>query len=206
VANNDKKEKPTLRTRGRRRSDRFTPEQRSRCMSRIRGKNTKPELVVRSLIHRLGFRFRLHGSDLPGKPDIVLRRLRKVIFVHGCFWHQHVGPCRRRARMPRSNLAFWKPKLTRNMQRDAENAAQLKADGWRVLVIWECDTYEAQKLESRLRRMLMEKSEQDRQKPAPQVLEIGSIRKNTMRRLASEKRRSLSRRDAQALSIRGYQS
>jgi len=127
-------------------------ERRSANMRAIRSRDMKPELVVRSAAHVLGYRFRLHRRDLPGKPDLVFTGRRKVIFVHGCFWHQHAGCAD--GRMPRSNLDYWTPKLTRNVERDAEHLAALKADGWKVLVIWECETNNAPRLAARLRRFL----------------------------------------------------
>ncbi len=105
-------------------------------MSRIRGKDTGPEIAVRSSLHRLGFRFRLHVNDLPGRPDIVLPKYRTVIFVHGCFWHRHKG-CRF-AYTPKTRTAFWTAKFAENVARDALNRQSLEGLGWRVLVIWEC--------------------------------------------------------------------
>ncbi len=128
--------------------DRLTPEERSRLMSRVRGKDTGPELVVRRLAHRLGFRFRLHRRDLPGTPDLVFPRLRKAILVHGCFWHSHVG-CRA-GRAPSSNEDYWEPKLRRNVERDAANQEALRRLGWEVLVIWECETRKPAVLAERL--------------------------------------------------------
>ena len=119
-------------------ADTFTAAQRSRIMAKVKGKDTKPEKVVRSLLHRLGFRFRLHRKDLPGSPDIVLTRHRKIIFVHGCFWHQHPN-CPHAAR-PSSNTDYWKKKLDRNIARDVETLIKIEDLGWRVLVIWECQT------------------------------------------------------------------
>jgi len=113
---------------------------RSRMMSGIRGKNTKPELFVRSYLHRSGLRFRLH-SKLPGKPDLVLPRYRAVVFVHGCFWHRHKG-CRFTT-TPASNPAFWQDKFASNIRRDAKVTAQLEKLGWRVLVIWACQLNES---------------------------------------------------------------
>jgi DNA mismatch endonuclease (patch repair protein) len=110
---------------------------RSRMMSRIRGKNTIPEMLVRRFLHAAGFRYRLHVKDLPGRPDIVLPKYRTVIFVHGCFWHRHPG-CRD-AVMPTSNTAFWNEKLRGNTARDSRNIAALEAKGWRCAVIWECE-------------------------------------------------------------------
>src|SRR5688500_13677437 len=114
-----------------------TPESRSRCMAAIRGKDTTPELVVRRLVHSLGFRYRLHVKTLPGKPDLVLRPRRKVIFVHGCFWHLHRSGCG--ARLPKSRLEYWGQKLERNRKRDAKHRRGLRAAGWQVLTVWECE-------------------------------------------------------------------
>lgn len=130
--------------------DRFTPSQRSALMSRVRGKNTRPEELVRSLLHRMGFRFRLHRKDLPGTPDIVLPKYRIVIFVHGCFWHRHPG-CKKTT-MPQTNRDFWEKKLARNVERDAEIAERLTKAGWRVLVVWECELKNPTALSDRLLR------------------------------------------------------
>ena len=116
--------------------DVFSPEKRSQVMSRIRSKDTKPEKIIRSILHKLGFRFRINRKDLPGKPDIVLPKYKTVIFVHGCFWHQHEG-CKY-AVMPKSNTNYWKPKLTKNVDRDKLNVKRLNEIGWNVLTIWEC--------------------------------------------------------------------
>jgi DNA mismatch endonuclease (patch repair protein) len=118
-------------------TDIWTKEKRSEVMSLIRSNNTKPEKVVRSMMHRMGFRFRLHHQDLPGRPDIVLPKYRAVIFVHGCFWHQHKG-CRD-GKIPQSNYDYWEPKLKGNARRDEENLAALENAGWNTLVIWECE-------------------------------------------------------------------
>ena len=117
-------------------SDRLTPENRSSLMRAIKGKNTNPEIKVRSLLHQLGFRFRLHRRNLPGNPDIVLPKYRSVIFVNGCFWHRHT--CRA-GHVPKSRQEYWAPKLDRTQARDAENYAALIAQGWRVKVVWECE-------------------------------------------------------------------
>lgn len=109
---------------------------RSRMMSGIRGKDTQPELAVRRFLHRRGFRYRVHDRRLPGRPDVVLPRYRTVVFVHGCFWHQHSG-CRF-ATTPDSNAAFWQHKLSGNQMRDARHQEQLRQLGWRVLIVWEC--------------------------------------------------------------------
>jgi DNA mismatch endonuclease, patch repair protein len=118
---------------------------RSALMSRIRSPGTKPEIAVRKALHALGFRFRLHRRDLPGKPDIVLPRYRLAIFIHGCFWHQHAG-CRLASR-PKTREEYWGPKLAANVARDELHATELIAAGWRVETIWECDTREAKRLE-----------------------------------------------------------
>ncbi len=115
--------------------DPLTPTQRSERMSRVRHKDTKPEMVVRRLTHSLGYRYRLHRRDLPGQPDVVFPSRRKIILVHGCFWHQHGCPI---YRYPKSRLEFWAPKLERNVRRDRENQARLRELGWEVLVVWEC--------------------------------------------------------------------
>src|SRR5258708_32237927 len=120
--------------------DRLTPESRSENMRRIKGKNTKPEMAVRRLVCSLGYRYRLHRKDLPGKPDLVFGTKRKVIFVHGCFWHGHERDGCLDGRWPKSNAAYWHPKLARNKERDAERLTALKKMGWRVLTIWECET------------------------------------------------------------------
>ena len=135
--------------------DRLTPEQRSENMRRIKGKNTKPEMAVRSLVHRLGYRYRLHRLDLPGKPDLVFSRRRKIIFVHGCFWHGHEDPdCADGRRQPKSNLEYWLPKLARNKERDRIQAAEIVALGWSVMIVWECETRGRPRLTARLREFL----------------------------------------------------
>ena len=121
-------------------------------MSRVRGIDTSPEMAVRRAAHRLGFRFRLHRRDLPGKPDLVFPRLKKIVFVHGCFWHRHPG-CRK-ATMPKSNVAMWKEKFARNVARDEAAETALKKAGWKVLVVWQCETKDERLLESRLKRFL----------------------------------------------------
>lgn len=121
-------------------TDTLTREARSALMSRIRGKDTVPEIYLRQLVHAMGYRYRLHRRDLPGTPDLVFAGRKKVIFMHGCFWHLHDDPKCKLARMPNSNQDYWKPKLERNRERDQENRAKLEALGWQVLVIWECQT------------------------------------------------------------------
>lgn len=118
-------------------ADRITTEQRSRNMSRIKGRDTQPEVRLRSALHRAGLRFRVCRTDLPGRPDIVFARQRLAVQVHGCFWHQHQNCAG--GRIPRSNMDYWKPKLERNIKRDAENDALLCSLGWRVLTVWECE-------------------------------------------------------------------
>lgn len=117
--------------------DFLSPRERSERMSRIRGKDTRPELALRKVLHGLGLRYRLHGTGLPGKPDLVFPRYKAVVFVHGCFWHRHPG-CGI-ATTPKSNTAFWVEKFEKNVARDARVTAQLEGQGWRVLVAWECE-------------------------------------------------------------------
>lgn len=131
-------------------TDTVTPERRSQIMANIRSKGMKPELIVRRLTHSMGYRYRLHRKDLPGKPDLVFPARRKVIFVHGCFWHQHADPACKIARRPKSNLDYWLPKLQRNVERDAEHRDRLSALGWQVLVIWECEVKIAAGLPERI--------------------------------------------------------
>lgn len=133
-------------------TDVFNKNKRSQIMSRIGGKNTKPEIIVRKLLHSLGYRFRLHRKDLPGKPDIILPRWKAVIFVHGCFWHGHKG-CKRAGR-PQTHADFWKNKIEGNMKRDAANIEQLVKLGYRCLVIWQCETKEIEILREKLTAFL----------------------------------------------------
>jgi DNA mismatch endonuclease (patch repair protein) len=119
-------------------ADRISRQHRSWNMSRIRDRDSKPEKVVRSTLHRLGYRFRLHRADLPGKPDIVLPKYRTVVFVHGCFWHRH--PDCRFAYTPKSRVDFWNAKFTRNVERDLEVQEELHKLGWKIVIIWECQT------------------------------------------------------------------
>jgi DNA mismatch endonuclease (patch repair protein) len=132
--------------------DKLSADRRSENMRRIRSAGMKPEILVRRLAHELGYRFRLHRRDLPGKPDLVFVARRKVIFVHGCFWHQHRHCVD--GRLPKSNKAYWKPKLSQNVKRDASARARLARAGWRSLVIWECETMEVVRLQKRLRQFL----------------------------------------------------
>jgi DNA mismatch endonuclease (patch repair protein) len=133
-------------------SDRLTPAQRSAHMARIRRSNTKPEMIVRRLLHRLGYRFRLQWKAAPGRPDVAFPGRRRIIFVHGCFWHQHPG-CRV-AHVPTTRRDFWEQKFSRNRARDARDLARASEDGWTSLVVWECETGDEQLLEGRLRDFL----------------------------------------------------
>ncbi len=133
-------------------TDVFTPEQRSRVMGRVKGKNTKPEMMVRRLAHALGYRFRLHRKDLPGSPDLVFPGRRKVIFVHGCFWHGH--DCPRGSRQPKQNADYWRAKIARNVARDRQAVATLEDQGWSVLTLWECELKDAEALQGRLEGFL----------------------------------------------------
>jgi DNA mismatch endonuclease (patch repair protein) len=130
--------------------DVLTPEQRRRCMSAIKGKNTKPEMAVRRMLHSLGYRYRLHVPSLPGKPDLVFSRRKKVIFVHGCFWHRH--NCKLGKPVPKTNSDFWMDKLMENRKRDKKHYMNLKSMGWDVLVVWECNVRSG-KLDSLLKKI-----------------------------------------------------
>ena len=131
--------------------DHLSPERRSRLMQAVKIKNTAPELAVRSLLHALGYRFRLHRRDLPGTPDIVLPGRRSAIFVHGCYWHAH--GCRIGA-PPKSRLNYWQPKLEANKARDGRKVAELEAVGWRVLVVWQCELRNLKLLTEKLETFL----------------------------------------------------
>ena len=134
------------------RHDIYSPEKRSEIMSRVRSGDTGPEIRVRKLLHALGFRYRLHSASLPGKPDIVLPKLKKIIMVHGCFWHQHTN-CTK-ATLPSTRLEWWEAKLRRNRARDRRVVRQLRALGWSVCVIWECQTKNTGQVQTRLLRFL----------------------------------------------------
>lgn len=134
--------------------DTLSPAQRSERMARVRGKGSKAELFVRSLVHRMGYRYRLHGGKLPGRPDLVFAGRRRVIFVHGCFWHRHPDPDCKLARLPKSRQEFWLPKLEGNRARDLRQIAALEADGWSVLELWECQLQDAPSLENEIRTFL----------------------------------------------------
>ena len=133
-------------------ADTISRKHRSWNMSRISGRDTKPERVVRSILHRLGFRFRLHGRKLPGRPDVVLPRHRTVVLVHGCFWHRH--PRCRFAYTPKSNSLFWLHKFEENVARDRRTATALRAQGWKVVTVWECETANVEQLAASLSRRL----------------------------------------------------
>lgn len=134
-------------------ADRLSPSERSVQMRRIPKRDTRPEIAVRRIVHALGLRFRLHRRDLPGTPDLVLSRHKTAILVHGCFWHQHEGCAL--SRQPKSRLDYWLPKLARNVARDREARAALEALGWRCIVIWECETKDAVRLQTSLRASLL---------------------------------------------------
>ncbi|MBN9060988.1 MAG: very short patch repair endonuclease [Rhizobiales bacterium 65-9] len=126
--------------------------ERSEVMRRVKGENTTPEKKARSLLHRLGYRFRLHRADLPGKPDIVFPARRSVIFIHGCFWHGH--DCARGARMPKTNADYWRQKIARNRVRDEKHLAELEKLGWRALVVWECEMRDEKSMIGKFRSFL----------------------------------------------------
>ncbi|HKX80148.1 MAG TPA: DNA mismatch endonuclease Vsr [Novosphingobium sp.] len=135
-------------------TDTLNPAARSERMGRVRGRDTKPEMVVRRLLHAMGYRYRLQARDLPGRPDIVFRGRRKAILVHGCFWHRHADPTCKLSRLPKTRLDFWLPKLEGNRQRDEANLARLRAMGWRVLLVWECELRDREQLANTLRRFM----------------------------------------------------
>jgi DNA mismatch endonuclease (patch repair protein) len=134
--------------------DTLTRTERSKRMALIRSTNTKPELLVRKIARSCGYRFRLHVPDLPGKPDIAFPKQKKVIFVHGCFWHRHPDPECALARLPKTKLRFWIPKLTENRRRDLRNIARLRRQKWKVSVVWECQLANPTSLEKRIKRFL----------------------------------------------------
>lgn len=132
-------------------ADKLTPEQRSAIMRRVRREGTRPELALRRMLHRIGYRFRLHAKELPGSPDVVLRPRKAAIFVHGCFWHGH--QCRW-GRPVKSNAEYWAAKIERNQRRDVASVDTLSANGWRSLVVWECELKKPEALEIELRSFL----------------------------------------------------
>ena len=136
--------------------DKFSREERSRIMSRVKGRDTDPEKKVRSLLQAMGYRFRLNQKSLPGSPDIVLPKYKKTVFVHGCFWHGHKG-CRRAAR-PTSNADFWNRKIEGNIKRDSVKLRELRKLGWKATVVWQCQIRDMRSLEKRLERFLQSKS------------------------------------------------
>lgn len=135
-------------------ADKLSPERRSENMRRIRSKDSAPEKQVRQLLHGSGYRYRLHDKSLPGKPDIVFKGRRKIIFVHGCFWHQHEAASCLDGRPPKSNTGYWHSKLERNVKRDAQHVEQLQASGWSVLTVWECEVKDKSRLTARLAEFL----------------------------------------------------
>lgn len=139
-------------------ADWLTPEQRRRVMQAIKSKDTKPEMTVRRLVHRMGYRYRLHKKGLPGRPDLVFGGRKKIIFVHGCFWHAH--NCKY-GRPPKSRQDYWLPKLKRNKERDAENRAALRELGWRVMTIWECEIKDTAALMNRITTFLDKQDEKN---------------------------------------------
>lgn len=132
--------------------DRLSPERRSENMRRIRCKDTSPEMTVRRLVHGMGYRYRLHVQTLPGRPDLVFPRLRRIIQVHGCFWHQHRS-CPQ-AHIPKTRVGYWRPKLTKNKRRDRKHEAKLRQTGWGVLTIWECEVKEPIRVAKRISTFL----------------------------------------------------
>ena len=136
--------------------DTLTKEERSARMGLVRSKDTKPELRVRSIVHRAGYRFRLHRRDLPGSPDLVFPSRKKVIFVHGCFWHAHPNPNCKRARIPKTRVEFWKDKFSKNRARDAKTLDELRSLGWKALTLWECELTSDAVIEKRVREFLDE--------------------------------------------------
>ena len=132
--------------------DNLTREQRKLCMTKIKAKNTKPEIAVRKVLSRLGERYRLHNSKLAGKPDIVIVKTKKIIFINGCFWHQHKN-CKKQA-MPKANKKYWESKLKRNIEKQAQDIKLLKKQGWEIYKIWECQTNNEDKLTQKILKML----------------------------------------------------
>lgn len=138
-----------------RRTDVFSPEKRSEVMRAVKGADTKLEIALRKALFARGFRYRLHAKDLPGKPDLVFPKYRAALFVHGCFWHGH--DCARGSRVPKTNRAYWTAKIARNKARDKETTKRLKAQGWRVLVVWECGMKDVEAAAGRLARRIRDR-------------------------------------------------
>jgi len=132
--------------------DNLTKEQRKLCMSRIRSKDTQPEKVVRKILTDLGWKYRLHNAKLPGKPDIVISKVKTIFFINGCFWHQHKG-CKKQA-MPKVNIKYWKNKLKRNVDKQKQDIKKLESDGWKVYIIWECQTKNEKTLIKKIQKVL----------------------------------------------------
>ena len=130
----------------------MTNDQRSRIMRAVKSQDTGPEMIVRRFTHRMGYRFRLHRADLPGKPDLVFPSRRAVIFVHGCFWHGH--QCKRGARTPKNNSEYWTAKIARNIERDKDHGRRLERLKWRAMILWECELRDEQRLRAKIRRFL----------------------------------------------------
>jgi DNA mismatch endonuclease (patch repair protein) len=133
-------------------ADIYSPRKRSSVMSRVRGRDTRPELAVRRALTELGYRYRLHSARLPGRPDVVIGRVRTVVLVHGCFWHRH--RCAKGRSVPATNTDFWLRKIARNVERDAEQVAALRALGWKIVTVWECETREHSRLVVQLRKRM----------------------------------------------------
>jgi len=144
--------------------DSISTSRRSENMSRIKSSDTLPEMQIRRLLHRLGYRYVLHRRDLPGAPDLVFPTRRKIVFVHGCFWHQHKRCID--GRIPKSRVSYWQPKLQRNIERDRRNASKLRRAGWSVITVWECEADKARTLD-RLNRFLGG--------PSPKRPEVGAV-------------------------------
>jgi DNA mismatch endonuclease (patch repair protein) len=157
--------------------DTFSSEKRSEIMRRVKSSDTTPEKRVRSLLHKLGFRFRLHRKDLPGKPDIVLPKSHTVIFVHGCFWHRHQG-CPN-ATTPATRQEYWLPKFARTVERDKKNQEELRQKGWNVAVVWECETKNASKLASDLIRIIDHKVESSEWPPESASVAMAAEKRKT---------------------------
>ncbi|MHB1587390.1 MAG: very short patch repair endonuclease [Acidiferrobacteraceae bacterium] len=149
-------------------ADTLTAQQRSANMRAVRSKNTAPELLVRSMLHRLGYRFRLHRRDLPGTPDIVFPARKSVLFVHGCFWHGHECP---RGSLPSSHTDFWQRKVIKNKERDSRALEQLRKDGWKSLTVWECETKYNNRLAKRLSRFLERNRPADNREKQARIFE-----------------------------------